>query len=131
MSAPASHVAVVDDDASVRQGLARLLRAAGYTVEVFASARAFIERGEYDRVACLVLDVRMPEQGGLHLQQHLLTSGHDVPIVFITGHGDVGMAVHALRAGAVDFLAKPFDDHEFLGAVERAAARHRDGSGSP
>ncbi len=118
-------VVVVDDDDSVRRALERLLRSAGYDVELFGSYRAFVERGEYDRADCLVLDVRMPGQSGLDVQHLLISAGHDVPIVFITGHGDLPMAVQALKAGAVDILAKPFDDGIFLKAVEQCVAKSR------
>jgi len=118
-------VIVVDDDMSVRRGLERLLRSVGYEVELFASSRAFIERGEYERADCLVLDVRMPGPSGLDVQHLLVSAGHDLPIVFITGHGDIPMAVQAMSVGAVDFLVKPFDDVIFLNAVQRAVAKSR------
>ena len=127
MTEPRALVVVVDDDASVRRGLERLLRSAGYAVETFASARAFLDRGDYARASCLVLDVRMPGQSGLDLQNVLVTAGYDIPILFITGHGDVAMAVEAIKAGAVDFLAKPFDDDVFLEAVHRATTKRRQG----
>jgi FixJ family two-component response regulator len=127
---PPALVVVVDDDPSVRRGLERLLKSVGYAVETFAAARPFLDRGDYDRASCLVLDVRMPGQSGLDLQNVLLSGGYDIPIVFVTGHGDVPMAVQAMKAGAVDFLAKPFDDDAFLEAVRRAVARHRQ-SGHP
>ena len=122
MTTPSGLVVLVDDDASVRRGLERLLRSAGYAVETFPSARAFLDRGEYDRASCLVLDVRMPGQSGLELQNLLVAAGHAIPIIFISGHGDIGMAVQAMKAGAVDFLAKPFDDDVFLAAVRQAMA---------
>jgi FixJ family two-component response regulator len=122
---PPELVFVVDDDLSVRRGLERLLRSAGYAVETFASATAFLDRGDYEGASCLVLDVRMPGPSGLDLQSALTAAGCDVPIVFVTGHGDVPMAVQAMKAGAVDFLAKPFDDDVFLEAVRRATTRHR------
>jgi FixJ family two-component response regulator len=124
---PRALVVVIDDDASVRRGLERLLRSAGYAVETFASARAFLDRGDYARASCLVLDVRMPGQSGLDLQNVLVTAGYDIPILFITGHGDVAMAVQAIKAGAVDFLAKPFDDDVFLEAVHQATTKRRRG----
>lgn len=127
MTEPRALVVVVDDDASVRRGLERLLRSAGYAVETFASARAFLDRGDYARASCLVLDVRMPGQSGLDLQDVLVTAGYDIPILFITGHGDVAMAVQAIKAGAVDFLAKPFDDGVFLEAVQQATTKPRQG----
>lgn len=115
-------VAIVDDDTSVRRGVARLLRLAGYAVRTFASAREFLEQGQ-PSPACLVVDVRMPGQTGLDLQSALLASGRDVPIVFITGHDDIPVAVRAMKAGAVDFLAKPFDEKDLLAAVAQAVAR--------
>jgi len=124
---PREIVVVVDDDASVRRGLERLLRSMGYAVETFASARAFVDRGDYDRAACLVLAVRRPGLSGLDLQQALVDSGDDVPIVVITGHSDVPMAVQAMRAGAVDFIAKPFEDDVLLAAIRAATARPRRG----
>lgn len=127
MTEPRALVVVVDDDASVRRGLDRLLRSAGYAVETFASARAFLDRGDYARASCLVLDVRMPGQSGLDLQNVLVTAGYDIPILFITGHGDVAMAVQAIKVGAVDFLAKPFDDGVFLEAVQQATTKRRQG----
>jgi FixJ family two-component response regulator len=122
---PRALVVVVDDDASVRRGLERLLRSAGYDVETFASARAFLDRGDYDRAGCLVLDVRMPGQTGLDLQRVLVEAGYDLPILFVTGHGDLPMAEQALKGGAVDFIAKPFDDDVFLDAVREAVMRSR------
>lgn len=121
-------VIVVDDDPSVRRGLERLLRATGHAVEVFDSVRTFLDRADYDRADCLVLDVRMPGQSGLDLQDILVTAGYDIPIVFITGHGDIPMAVRAMKAGAVDFIAKPFDDDVFLAGIRQALAKRcRDG----
>jgi len=118
-------VVVVDDDASVRRGLERLLGCAGYNVESFASARDFLARGDYDRPGCLVLDVRMPGQSGLDLHRVLVESHHDIPVIFITGHGDIPMAVRAMKAGAVDFLPKPFDAQALLDAIERALVKDR------
>jgi FixJ family two-component response regulator len=116
-------VYVVDDDLSVRRGLDRLLRSAGYRVETFASAGECLQKAELERADCLVLDVRMPGQSGLELHA-LLRAGHsNVPIVFITGHGDIPMAVRAIKAGAVDFLVKPFDEEALLEAVQEACAR--------
>jgi FixJ family two-component response regulator len=120
---PRVSVVVVDDDLAVRRGLTRLLRASGYEVETFASARAFLERGDYGRLTCLVLDVRMPGQSGFDVQRVLLGAGYDVPIIFITGHGDAAMAAQAMSAGAVGFITKPFDDDVLLDAVRRAVAR--------
>jgi FixJ family two-component response regulator len=118
-------VFVVDDDPSVRRGLERLLRSAGHRVESFASARDFLDRPEHDGPRCLVLDVRMPGQSGLDLHDRLVASGRDIPVIFITGHADVPMAVRAMKAGAIDFLSKPFDDAELLGATQQALERDR------
>jgi FixJ family two-component response regulator len=119
----ADSVFVVDDDASVRRGLERLLRAAGYQVATFASARDFLDRADCARAACLVLDVRMPGQSGLELYETLVTGGYRIPAVFITGHADVPMAVRAMKLGAVDFLPKVFDNEAFLAAVRAAVGR--------
>jgi FixJ family two-component response regulator len=115
-----SLVFVVDDDRSMRVAVERLLRSSGLEVESFASARAFLEREPADVACCLVLDVRMPELTGLDLQQALRQSNADIPIVFITGHGDVPTSVRAMKSGAEDFLQKPFKDQELLDAVHRA-----------
>jgi FixJ family two-component response regulator len=116
-------VFVIDDDASVRRGLERLLRAAGHRVETFGSAHEFFEREGHRRPGCIVLDVRMPGQTGLELRDALVAAGRDIPVVFITGHGDIAMAVRAMKSGAVDFLTKPFDDEALLEAVRQALAR--------
>ena len=115
-----SKVLVVDDDPSVRRGVARLLRSAGFEIEAFTSAREFLERERFDGPSCLVLDVKMPEMDGLDLQKELNSRGLTLPIIFITGHGDIPMSVKAMKAGAVDFLPKPFDDDALLGTVRRA-----------
>jgi FixJ family two-component response regulator len=122
-------VFVVDDDLSVRRGLERLLRAVGHRVESFASAREFLERRSNERPACLVLDVRMPGQTGLDLRDELQAAGCRIPVIFITGHGDIPMAVQAMKAGAADFLTKPFDEDVLLHAVDRALARDHAGDG--
>jgi len=116
---------VVDDDPSVRRGLERLLRTAGYRVETYSSAEQFLETGRADGPGCLLLDVRMPGQGGLDVQQVMADRGSLMPIVFITGHGDVPTVVRAMKGGAVDFLLKPFDDEELLGAVNQALTGKR------
>jgi len=112
-------VAVVDDDLSVRRGLERLLRSAGYRVETFSSAREFLARNGAAPPACLVLDVSMPGQTGLQLHDALTAAGGDIPVIFITGHGDVAMAARAMKAGAAAFLSKPFDEEVLLRAVEQ------------
>lgn len=118
-------VFLVDDDPSVRKALTRLMKSAGYHVETFASARDFLEwRNSNGRGSgCLILDVRMPGLSGLDLQQQLLATNTQVPIIFITGHGDIPMTVKAMKNGAVDFLRKPVQDAELLKAVEQALAR--------
>jgi len=116
-------VSVVDDDPSVRRSLARLVKAAGYKVEAFASAREFLARPPEEGPACLLLDVRMPGLTGLDLQETLAIAAHSTSIIFITGYRDVRASVKAMKAGAVDFLTKPVDDQELLGAIERAVAR--------
>ena len=118
-------VFVVDDDASVRKSLARLIAVAGWKVETLASADEFLERAPHDRPACLVLDVRLPGLNGLELQERLARDDGDIPIVFITGHGDIPMGVRAMKAGAVDFLPKPFEDEALLEAIRRAIERDR------
>jgi FixJ family two-component response regulator len=114
---------VVDDEASVRKSLTRLLRAAGFNVAAFASAREFLEHPADEAVACLLLDVQMPELNGLELQQALAEMERSCPIVFITGHGDIPTSVRAMRAGAVDFLSKPFDETALFEAIDRALGR--------
>ena len=116
-------VYVVDDDEAVRDSLGMLFRAAGLRAETFASAQAFIERGSWQRPACLVLDIRMPGLSGTALQDALLERGVRIPIVFITGHGDIPMAVAAMKKGAHEFVEKPFDDHQLLGHVMSALQR--------
>lgn len=116
---------VVDDDPSVRRGLERLLRAVGYRVETYASAEQFIEHDDLDGPGCLVVDVRMPGMGGLEVQQMLIDRGSLLPIIFITGHGDVPTVVRAMKGGAVDFLLKPFDDEELLAAIHHALTGKR------
>jgi FixJ family two-component response regulator len=118
-------VFIVDDDASVRKSLARLLRGAGYEVEAFASAREFLARPRPEVPCCLVLDVRMPGLTGLELQEALATAGHLASTVFITGYGDVSASVKAMKGGAVDFLTKPVDRQVLLGAIERAVTKAR------
>ena len=119
-------VFVVDDDPSVRRSVVRLLETAGLRVEGFASAEAFLEREPPDGPGCVVLDVRMSGMSGLELQRRLTVAGRQMAVVFITGHGDVPMSVEAMKAGAVDFLLKPFDDEALLAAIDHAVARDRE-----
>jgi RNA polymerase sigma factor (sigma-70 family) len=119
-------VFIVDDDASVRKSLERLVRSVGLRGETFASALEFLQclqRKPANGPSCLVLDVRMPSVSGLALQETLAEAGHRLPIIFITGHGDITMSVRAMKAGAVDFLAKPFNDQDLLEAIQEALAR--------
>ncbi|HEV7402174.1 MAG TPA: response regulator [Chthoniobacteraceae bacterium] len=123
MNSAAPLVCVVDDDASIRKSLLRLFRSAGLAAEAFDSARAYLARAPHAGPSCLVLDVQMPELTGLDLQQALTASGREEQVIFITGNGDIPMCAQAMKAGAVDFLPKPFDDGALLAAVERALAR--------
>ena len=116
-------VYVVDDDSSVRNAITMLLEASGFKVETSDSAQAFLERDLVDASGCLVLDVQMEGLSGLDLQQALTTANVHLPIIFITGHGDVPMSVQAMKAGAVEFLTKPFREQELLSAVRQAVAR--------
>lgn len=118
-------VYVIDDDASVRAGLDRLLRSVGLTVMSFASTREFMQAARPDLPACLVLDIRMPGQGGLEFQREFAAAGDPLPIIFITGHGDVPMAVQAMKAGAVEFLSKPFREQDLLDAINLAIDKDR------
>ena len=119
-------VFVIDDDESVRHSLERLFRSVKLDVQTFGTAREFLVQIVPDRPACLVLDLRLPDQSGLALQESLLRSGRDVPIIFISGHADVPSSVQAIKAGAVDFLQKPFSDQELLDTIHGALLRdHR------
>ena len=115
---------VVDDDESVRRALERLFRSVDLEVEVFSSGEEFLEHEPRDGLGCLVLDVQMPGPDGLELQTELVTRGTDLPIVFLTGHGDIPMTVEAMKGGAVDFLPKPVDRDVLLGAVEAGLELH-------
>ncbi len=125
MPEPAATVFVVDDDASLRTATARLVRTMGFEVQVFASAREFLDGPRTDGPACLLLDVRMPGLSGLDLQQELAASGCCIPIIFMTAHGSIPMTVRAMKAGAVEFLTKPFRRRKLLDAVATAIARDR------
>jgi len=117
-------VFVVDDDPSVRKALGRLLRAAGFRAEAFATADEFLRRPAPEAPACVILDVQLPGPSGLDLQRALAERDADLPVVFITGYGDIPTTVRAMKAGAVDFLPKPVDDGALLAAVRQAVARH-------
>jgi len=118
-------VFVIDDDPSVLKSLARLLKSLGFYAETFASAELFLARKHYDGVGCIVLDVRMPGLSGMDLQDELSRADYGMPIIFITGHGNIPMSVQAMKKGAVNFLAKPFDDEELLQAVREAIEKDR------
>lgn len=118
-------VAIVDDDAGVREALDGLLRAEGWCVETYESAAELLARTSEDVIECLILDVELPGRTGLELQAERPASLREIPIVFVTGHADVPMSVRAMKAGAVDFLAKPFDPDALLEAVRAAVARFR------
>lgn len=117
-------VLVIDDDPSVRKALARLLKCADFRVEGFASADDFLKRLRTDTPACLILDLQLPGLNGLELQSKLELQNVHLPIIFITGHGDIPMTVRAMKAGAVDFLTKPFDNQALLAIVRKAVTRH-------
>ena len=125
MTAVDAMIFVVDDDASMREALQRLLRSVGLPVTTFASAREFLQHRGADVPGCLVLDVRLPGLSGLDLQHELATAQIDLPIIFMTGYGDIPMTVQAMKAGAVEFLIKPFRDQDLLDAIQQALERDR------
>ena len=113
-------VAIVDDDSSMRDALGGLLKAVGYPARAFASAEEFLKSGQQRQTSCLIADIRMPGMSGLELQAQLNAERCRIPIIFITAHGDAKMRIQALRAGAVEFLSKPFDDNALLESVRAA-----------
>lgn len=118
-------VTIIDDDASFRRSTARLVRAAGHRVQVFAGAVEFLKCKHPERATCIVLDVRMPGLSGLDLQQKLARAGIEIPLIFITGHGDIPTSVRAMKAGAIEFLTKPFRDRDLFAAIDQAVQRDR------
>jgi len=124
-SAEEPTVFVIDDDASVREALRNLFRSVGFRVEVFGSASEFLQSKLPDVPSCLILDIRLPRVSGLDFQAELADAGIHIPIIFMTGHGDIPMSVRAMKAGAVDFLTKPFRDQDMLDAVTTAIERDR------
>ena len=125
MTTAAPVVFVVDDDSSVRESLRRLISSVGFGVEVFPSAQAFLRARRPDAPGCLVLDVRLPGLSGLDLQRELADTDAALPIIFLTGHGDIPMSVRAMKAGAVEFLTKPFREQDLLDAIRNAIERDR------
>ena len=125
MPEPQAIVFVVDDDASVREALERLVRSAGLRVEAFRSAEEFLTRPRADAPSCLVLDVQLPDLNGLDLQRRMVDANAEIPIVFITGHGDIPTTVRAMKAGAVEFLTKPLVEGDVLESIRHAIARDR------
>ena len=125
MKSPTPLVYVIDDDASIREALGSLIESAGLGVEAFASAQEFLRHKRPQTPACLVLDVRLPGLSGLELQRKLAPANKRIPIIFITGHGDIPMSVQAMKAGAVEFLPKPFSDAQLLDAIQQAIERDR------
>jgi FixJ family two-component response regulator len=116
---------VVDDDPSVRIALERLIKSVGYRVQTFDTARSFFNAVPCDAPCCLILDVRLPQMSGLELQAEMALKGLDMPIIFITGHGTVSMSVRAMKAGAMDFLEKPFEEQQLLDAIQAAVEKDR------
>jgi FixJ family two-component response regulator len=125
MSAPEAIVFVVDDDESIRNALRRLITSVGLAVEVFSTAQAFLDSRRTDVPGCLVLDVELPDLSGLDLQAALAKTGAPLPIVFLTGYGDIPMSVRAMKAGAVEFLTKPFRERDLVDAIREAIERDR------
>ena len=125
-------IAVVDDDASMRGALRNLLRSVGFRAAAFASAEEFLQASQIQDTACAIVDVRMPGMSGLELQQHLATIQYPIPLIFITAHGDAEARARALRAGAVDFLYKPFSEEVLLRTIQSALQASQDnGAGTP
>jgi FixJ family two-component response regulator len=127
MHQTAAPIAVIDDDASVRRALQRLLRAAGFAVETYATAREFLDAGHCAQTVCLVLDIHLPGMSGFELQEHLAVSGAPIPIVFITAHDDATTRERASRAGAVGYLRKPFEQGTLIEAIARAIGQDTSG----
>ena len=125
MSDANANVLVIDDDPDVRASVGRLLRSLGLNVELFASIAEFLGSNRPDGPTCLVLDVRLPGQSGLDLQRELARSKRELPIIFITGHGDIPMSVQAMKGGAIEFLTKPFRDQDLLDAIQLGLSRDR------
>jgi FixJ family two-component response regulator len=125
MKSSQNRVFVIEDDASMRNALKNLLRSVGIEAELFASANDFLDADRPDIPSCLILDVRLPGMGGLDLQRELAAANIQIPIIFITAHGDIPMSVRAMKAGAVEFLTKPFRDQDLLDAIQVALSQDR------
>jgi len=125
MSTPENCIFVVDDDESVRRGLGLLLQASGYSVELFATADEFLARPHLDGLGCLLLDIQIPGTSGLALHRQLVAQGSDLPIVFLTGRGDIPTSAEAMKRGAIDFLTKPVDETVLIEAIRRAIDVHQ------
>ncbi|WP_461357243.1 response regulator transcription factor [Bradyrhizobium sp. USDA 4454] len=121
-----STVLVIDDDPDLRASVGRLLRSLGIDVQLFASIPDFLKSNRPDGPTCLVLDIRMPGQSGLDLQRELAASNRDIPIIFVTGHGDIPMSVQAMKRGAIEFLTKPYRDQDLLDAIQLGLSRDRE-----
>ena len=119
-TAPAGCVCVIDDDVEIRGSIGSLVRSSGFDVGLYETTKAFLAAGVPARPSCLVLDVRLPDDNGLDFQERLATQGIDIPVILITGHGDIPMTVRGMKAGAIDFLPKPFTDDQLLAAVAAA-----------
>jgi len=122
---PEALVAIVDDDPSVREGLESLIRSAGWEVEAFASAQEFLVQPRAAAPGCLILDLQLPGVSGLDLQKQMAAAGIETPIIFLTGHGDIPASVQAMKAGAVEFLTKPFEEQQLLAAIQGALEQYR------
>ena len=125
MSDATSTVLVIDDDADLRASVGRLLRSLGINVQLFGSISEFAKADPPDGPTCLVLDIRMPGQSGLDLQHELVATNREIPIIFVTGHGDIPMSVQAMKRGAIEFLTKPFRDQDLLDAIQLGLSRDR------
>jgi FixJ family two-component response regulator len=125
MSDSNSTVLVIDDDPNFRASVGRLLRSLGLNVQLFASIAEFLESDPPDCATCLVLDIRLPDQSGLDLQRELAAANREIPIIFVTGHGDIPMSVQAMKRGAIEFLTKPFRDQDLLDAIQLGLSRDR------
>lgn len=125
LGVPEAIIAIVDDDPSARRGLQRLIRSAGWKAETFASAQEFLARPPAESPSCVVLDLQLPGLSGLDLQKRMAEVELEIPVVFLTGHGNIPASVQAMKAGAVEFLTKPVDEQELLRAIQEAVERYR------